>query len=161
MANNIITFRTSTAAADIIERRRSEGSNISAWINGLIEHAGGDSKSSYRKTQRIVPMPDKIQEPVDTSRASIWPVGRLNLRLYNEFLNTLHREGLQLYRFPVDADHSFSVISVNKEEASMEFNRYYARASEKDPYVRTFLPLPHILYDIPNRQVIIEEYEEV
>jgi hypothetical protein len=61
----------------------------------------------------------------------------------------------------VDADHSFSVISVNKEEASMEFNRYYARASEKDPYVRTFLPLPHILYDIPNRQVIIEEYEEV
>lgn len=161
MNEKIITFRPSQSAARIIAERREEGSNISAWLNSLVERDGGGPDTKWQRYFHTIPLPAPGQTPITQKPSSAVPVGQLNVRYYHEYLRTLHEEGLQLHRFVVDADHSLSVIGVNREEASVEFDKYYTRRSEAEPYVRTSKPLPLIYYDINRHVVYIAEYDQV
>jgi hypothetical protein len=161
MNEKTIAFRPSPRAGDIIASRRSEGCNISAWINGLIENESFGLGRGWQRYFHTIPLPDPGQTPIAQKPLSAVPVGQLNVRYYHEYLRTLHEEGLQLHRFVVDADHSLSVIGVNREEASVEFDKYYTRRSEAEPYVRTSKPLPLIYYDINRHVVYIAEYDQV
>lgn len=161
MADKVITFRPKASVAEIITRKRDEGCNISAYLNQLVENAE-ETPSRYDVRFRLIPMPDGGDGNLSTrQREAFRPVGSLNVRLYNDYLKVLHEQGLQLYRFPIDTDHSVSIVSVNREEASMSLERYYTRRSPGEPYVRTSCPLPSIYFNAVERTVLIKEYEKV
>ena len=61
---------------------------------------------------------------------------------------------MDYYRFKIDEDNYISIIAVNREEASVEFSRYYMKAENKE-YVRTSVPLPVYRFDVKNKVVII------
>jgi hypothetical protein len=159
----VITFRPTEEVAAIIQHKRDEGCNVSAWINqSLMLLERKQTEALCRRSVRIIPVERASfykSIPCWNPRDCATPVGQLSIKPYKEYLDLLQSEGLQLHRFRIDADHTMSVISVNREEASMEFTRYFSRSSADEPYVRTSLPLPVIYYDRANHAVLIEQYE--
>ena len=61
---------------------------------------------------------------------------------------------MDYYRFKIDEDNYISIIAVSREEASVEFSRYYMKSENKE-YVRTSVPLPVYRFDVKNKVVII------
>jgi hypothetical protein len=158
-----ITFRPTEETAAILQRKKDEGCNISAWINqALMLTESKRVTNNYSTWLRIIPCSNwYLNNPTDIAALGAIPVGRLNIKQYKEYLNILQNEGLELFRFRIDENLTMSIASINREEASLEFDKYFTRPSEKEPYVRTSLPLPAIYYDRTHKSVLIKYYEPI
>jgi hypothetical protein len=159
----VITFRPTEEVASILKRKKDEGCNISAWLNqtiALMEHERAER--DYSHYWRIIPSTHELfyHEGI-VMMASLAPVGQLNIKQYKEYLSVLKSEGLELFKFHIDENLTMSIVSANREEASVELSKYFTRASEKEPYVRTPLPLPMIYYDRTHKTVLIRYYEPI
>lgn len=164
----ITTFRPTPEVQEILSRVKEEGTNVSKFINNVILSAASGEKTHYVTQFILYPgFPDNEEYPEDyggmilaqaVSLLSV-PISFLSVRRYKEFKDVLKAFGLDQYYFKIDPDNSFCLISTSKEEASVEFGKYFMRDPETKEYVRTMLPLPQIRYDFKNRTVIIVRKE--
>jgi hypothetical protein len=158
-----ITFRPTEETAAILQRKKDEGCNISAWINQtLVLTESKRATDNYLTKLRIIPCDNwYLYDSTGLATLGTIPVGHLGIKQYKEYLNILQSEGLELFRFRIDENLTMSIVSINREEASLEFDKYFTRPSEKEPYVRTSLPLPTIYYDRTHKSVLIKYYEPI
>lgn len=149
----IITFRPSAEANDILNRVKDEGGNISRYLNGLIV-AGAKSGGEEYHTHHIF-YPDKFKELYMEPSKSVdelisthtVPIGVLPARVYHEFRKLLSMEGMEYHFFKLDADHTVGFIAANRELASEQFAKCYVFDKDTKEYMRTSVPLPIVRYN--------------
>lgn len=154
----IVNFRPTAEAALIIARQKEEGTNVSRWINNLITGKGNEEKSG---SMSIYTLPENGIDLYDSRKMDTLqmvtlhsvPFSRLSIKRHKEARGVIESCGMEYHYFRVDADNYISIIAVNREEASMEFARYYAKVEGE--YVRTSVPLPSYRFDVENKVVII------
>ena len=158
---DIITFRPSPEASEILSRIKDEGGNISKHLNNLVIMNAGDS-AEY--TTRITLYPEINTACYDGLQEAMFaatPISMLSVRIYREFLDTAYAQGMQFHLFKLNDDLSVGFLAVSREMASMQFARYYTRDRDTKEYVRTSLPLPTIRYDHATRTIVIATRETI
>lgn len=159
----IITFRPTPEVQEILSRAKEEGANVSKYINNLIL-SSTEGKTSHttlfsfypEESRELYYNPEETKIPLAqaVSTYSV-PIGTLSARRYRDFKIALYNCGMDLFHFKIDDDNGFNVIAVSREEATVEFGRYFIKDKETREYVRTMLPLPQIRYDINYNTVIV------
>lgn len=155
----IINFRPTPDVAQMIESQKAKGVNISRWINNLL--IGADKQADSLNLQ-IYTIPEDGINLYDSTKLAIdqmislhsLPFSRLSISRYREANDIIKQASMDYYRFKIDEDNYISIIAVNREEASVEFSRYYMKSENKE-YVRTSVPLPVYRFDVKNKVVII------
>jgi hypothetical protein len=158
MAQKIITFRPSEDAGSIIESRREEGCNISSWLNSLILESDKPSLSDFCQVTTVVGCGESSGLVGNIPLLMVTPIGNLSAKKYKESIKLLHDAGMDLFRFTIDAERSISIPSVTREQATIEFFRYF-RQGENGEYIRTDIPLFQMLYAPAVKRLYITTYE--
>lgn len=156
---DIINLRPTPETAPIIEHHKSEGTNISRWINDLIigagNHTNGTSRMIYTIPEDGINLYDSTKLTIDQmiSLNSV-PFSRLSVARYKEANDIIRNAGMDYHHFKIDDDNNIAIIAVNREEAYLEFSRYYIKSGNEE-YVRTSVPLPVYRFDVKNKVVIM------
>lgn len=161
----IITFRPTPEASEVLDRIKAEGGNVSKYLNELLAPTTIAGRSAYTYLYSYYPEPVKgskwyTQEPqLMTSASAVMlytvPIGTLNARRYKEFQNVLSAEGMQYHYFRIDENHTLGIVAPNREEASIEFAKYYTYDPKTKTYDRTSRPLPQVRYDPSSHTVVV------
>ena len=152
----IVTFRPTPEVQEILNRAKEEGTSVGKYINNSIVSASSGSLGSY--TTRFCFYPEEAETihfaqvntgmPLAQSVAAYSvPVGQLSAKAYSDFKITLRNCGLEYFYFRLNADHVVGIVSTSREEASVEFAKYFILDPETKEYARTMLPLPQVRYD--------------
>lgn len=169
MAKEIISFRISEDAFNKIEQLKKEKriSSTAEYLNGLImQDTGPASSIKNKKEVRVIPE-QGINcyigfdfDIVTKIKISSTLFCNMSIKRHAEARKIIEQNGLGYFYFPVAKDMSMAIIAANKEEASIQFQRYYTMDKETDEYERTSVSLPQYRYDPINKNVIIfEGYE--
>ena len=152
----VITFRPTADAQEILARVKSEGGNISKFLNNLILSKGNGRNVSWLFSYFPEDNNTKLQlMGRDSILMHTAPIGILSARRYKEFVGVLHREGMDYFYFRIDDDHTIGIVAANREEASIQFAQYYTYDRQTKEYDRTSIPLPQVRYHIASRTVVI------
>lgn len=161
----IITFRPSAEASEVLDRIKAEGGNVSKYLNELIAPSVVNGCAAYTYLYSYYPEPAKGSRWDDVANphmktpipimAFTRPIGSLNARRYKEFSDILQEEGMGYHYFTIDDDHTLGIVAPNREEASIEFAKYYAYDPKTKTYDRTSRPLPQVRYDPGSRTVVV------
>lgn len=160
----IITFRPTPEASEVLNRIKAEGGNISKYLNELLSPSTPKDMKAYSYLYSYYPEPMKgskwfsEERWMTASDAAILytvPIGTLNARRYKEFRDVLEHEGMQYHYFRIDDNHTFGIVAPNREEASIEFAKYYSYDNKAKTYDRTSLPLPQVRYDVSTHTVVV------
>lgn len=167
MAKEIISFRISEDAFNKIEQLKKEKkiSSTAEYLNGLIMQDTGPT-SNLKKEVRVIPE-QGINcyigfdfDIVTKIKISSTLFCNMSIKRHAEARKIIEQNGLGYFYFPVAKDMSMAIIAANKEEASIQFQRYYTMDKETGEYERTSVSLPQYRYDPINKNVIIfEGYE--
>lgn len=155
----VITFRPSPEASEVLARIKDEGGNISKHLNKLLT-----SEAGAELTTRITLYPEEnISQYKDLKQA--WrestPIGMLSLSLYNKFVDTLKAQNMTFFYYNIDIDHTVGFIAANQVLANIQFRRYYTRDADTLVYTRTSAPLPSIRYDNKTRTIVVITRENI
>ena len=152
----VITFRPTADAQEILARVKSEGGNISKFLNNLILSKGNGRNVSWLFSYFPEDNNAKLQQMGrDNILMYTAPIGTLSARRYKEFVGVLKREGMDYFYFRIDDDHTIGIVAANREEASIQFAQYYTYDRQTKEYDRTSIPLPQVRYHIASRTVVI------
>lgn len=156
--NNIVTFRITPQAAEKIDRLKAEKkiASTSEYINQLI-CCEVQTPCDMESRIRFIPCPEK---PDKSLLATGIPLCELSLVKYSEAMKVIENSGMGYFTFTVDNDIRMTIIACNKDEASMQFIKYWVYSEEQKRYLRTGKPLPRYLYNTKAKTVIIVEYGE-
>ena len=169
MAKEIISFRISEDAFNKIKQLKKEKkiSSTAEYLNGLIiQDAGSISSIKNKKEIRVIPE-EGINCYIDFNygveekiKISSMLFCNMSIERHAEARKIIEENGLEYFYFPVAKDMSMAIIAANKEEASIQFQRYYTMDKDTGQYERTSVSLPQYRYDPINKNVIIfEGYE--
>lgn len=160
----IITFRPTPEVQEILNKVKEEGSSVGKYINNSIVLASSGSAGSYTTRFLFYPEDSEVIHfsqvntgmPLSQSVAAYSvPVGQLSAKAYSDFKITLMNCGMEYFYFRLNADHVVGIISTSREEASIEFSKYFIQDPESKEYARTMLPLPQVRYDRRAKTVIV------
>lgn len=159
----IITFRPTAEALEVLERIKAEGGNISKHINSLLSPSTPAERSAYTYLYSYYPEPDKdskwnassLMSAADAAITYTVPIGSLNARRYKEFRDVLRAQGMEYHYFRIDDDHTLGIVAPCREEASIEFAKYYTYDPKTKTYDRTSRPLPQVRYDPTTRTAVV------
>lgn len=152
----VITFRPTADAQEILARVKSEGGNISKFLNNLILSKGNGRNVSWLFSYFPEDNNAKLQQMGrDNILMYTAPIGTLSARRYKEFVGVLKQEGMDYFYFRIDDDHTIGIVAANREEASIQFAQYYTYDRQTKEYDRTSIPLPQVRYHIASRTVVI------
>ena len=161
----IITFRPTPEAAEVLDRVKAEGGNVSKYLNDLLSPSSIVGKSAYTYLYSYYPEPEigskwYTDSPSLVSAASAVmiytvPIGSLNARRYKEFRDVLRAEGMEYHYFRIDDDRTLGIVAPCREEASIEFAKYYDYNPKTKTYERTSRPLPQVRYDPSSRTAVV------
>ena len=152
----VITFRPTADAQEILARVKSEGGNISKFLNNLILSKGSGKNVSWLFSYFPEDNNTELQQMGrDNILMHTAPIGTLSARRYKEFVGVLHREEMDYFYFRIDDDHTIGIVAANREEASIQFAQYYTYDRQTKEYDRTSIPLPQVRYHIASRTVVI------
>lgn len=158
----IITFRPTPEAQEILSQVKEEGTNVSRYINNLIL-TNGRGAADTQNTVHFTFIPEENEELYHSPKYTVpemlmlysRPLGQLSARAYSSFLEALKQNGLGYHYFQITADLTVGFVAVNREEASIQFARYYILDKETKEYIRTSLPLPLVRYAPGEKTIII------
>lgn len=164
MPKEIISFRISEDAFNKIERLKKEKkiSSTAEYLNGLIMNDTSPASNDNKILIRVIPEESINDYSVDMRSIKRYsmPFCNLNIRRHAEARKIIEQNGLAYFYFPITNDMSMAIIAANREEASIQFQRYYIIDNKTGQYERTSVPLPQYRYDISKKNVIIlESYE--
>lgn len=166
----IITFRPTPEVQEILSKVKEEGSSVGKYINNSIVAASSGSAGEYSTRISFYHAQSEDENPfsygADTDLQAIAsssvPVGQLPAKRYSEFKEALKGCGMEYFYFRLNPDHVVGIISTSREEASIEFSKYFIQDPETKEYVRTMLPLPQIRYDSRlNAAIVITKEPEL
>lgn len=167
MAKEIISFRITPEAAACLDKLKETLKQTSTEIlNSLITSNRNENTNSKQiQVFRTIPedsLDDYLSsklDPMTKAKMSSVPFCSMSIKRHAEAKCILEKEGFHYFYFPVEKELYMSIIAVNKEEASMQFQKFYTYDKEAKSYVRTSCPLPQYRYDIKHKNIIIFEYE--
>lgn len=161
----IITFRPTPEASEVLDRIKAEGGNVSKYLNEVLAPSTAAGSPAYTYLYSFYPEPEKesrwnlVENPHMTSPISVMaftrPIGSLNARRYKEFSDVLQEEGMEYHYFRIDENHTLGIVAPNREEASIEFAKYYTYDPKTKTYDRTSRPLPQVRYDPSSHTVVV------
>lgn len=165
MAKEIVSFRITPEASARLEKLKEQLKQTSTEVlNAIIMSNGVDNSNNEKPRLRTIPedaLKDYFREPdiLDYIKTHSLPFCGISIKRHAEARKIIQNEGMDYFYFSVDDDMSMAIIAANKEEASMQFQKYYSYDKEAGRYVRTSHLLPQYRYDPSNTTVIILEYE--
>ena len=167
MKEKIINFRPTPQALAVIEQMKRENKelNVSQYINSVIVASGSVRIADYTELLRFIPEENaelylsKIKGSGKIAQLHSIPISQLSMRRYAEAMQTVKDNGYEYFHFRINENETFAVIAVSREEAGIEFSRYFIRDESTGYYLRTSVPLPIMRYDVANKTVIIFNYE--
>jgi hypothetical protein len=159
----IITFRPTPEVQEILSKVKEEGSSVGKYINNSIVAASSGSAGEYStrisfyhaQSEDETPFPYGADTDLQAIASSSVPVGQLPAKRYSEFKEALKGCGMEYFYFRLNPDHVVGIISTSREEASIEFSKYFIQDPETKEYARTMLPLPQIRYDSRLKAAIV------
>lgn len=159
----IITFRPTPEVQEILNKVKEEGSSVGKYINNSIVAASSGSAGEYftrisfyhAQSEDENPFPYGEDTDLQAIASSSVPVGQLPAKRYSEFKEALKGCGMEYFYFRLNPDHVVGIISTSREEASIEFSKYFIQDPETKEYARTMLPLPQIRYDSRLKAAIV------
>ena len=154
----VITFRPTADAQEILARVKAEGGNISKFINSLVLSGKEGNRGNLSCLFTFYPEDNDVklqQMGREGILGSTAPIGVLPARRYKEFISVLKGEGMDYFYFRIDDDHTIGIVATNREEASIELAKYYTYDKKTKEYDRTSTPLPQIRYCVSSRTVVM------
>lgn len=160
----IITFRPTPEVQEILNKVKEEGSSVGKYINNSIVAASSGSAGEYSIRISFYHAQSEDENPflcgtetpdLQAIASSSVPVGQLPAKRYSEFKEALKGCGMEYFYFRLNPDHVVGIISTSREEASIEFSKYFIQDPETKEYARTMLPLPQIRYDSRLKAAIV------
>lgn len=166
--NNIINFRITPEAKEKLQaiKNLKKTTNVSSIINGLLIDYKENTSSHNHVSIRTIPevnleiyTSDKI-DIEQSVRLYSRSFSELSIKRHAEIKSILEKNGMGYFYFPINEELYVAIIACNKEEASIQFQKYYIYDKEEKRYIRTLLPLPQYRYDPTDKNIIIIEYGE-